>query len=96
MSVLAKMVRQTARFARGVELRAKQTVFAEGCRGSLTKMLFERFNLREGADPQTYGLGIKEVWQVDPSKHKQGLVQHTIGWPMDMRTYGGSWAVPLG
>ena len=81
----------TERFTRGVELRAKQTVFAEGCRGSLTKMLFERFNLREGADPQTYGLGIKEVWEIQPAKHHAGLVQHTIGWPMDTRTYGGSW-----
>jgi len=81
----------TARFTRGVELRAKQTVFAEGCRGSLTKMLFERFKLRAKCDPQTYGLGIKEIWDVDPAKHSKGLVTHTVGWPMDMRTYGGSW-----
>lgn len=79
------------RFTRGVELRARQTVFAEGCRGSLTKILFEKFNLRDGVDPQTYGLGIKEVWEIDPAKHSQGLVQHTIGWPMDSQTYGGSW-----
>ena len=81
----------TERFTRGVELRAKQTVFAEGCRGSLTRIIFEKFKLRDGVDPQTYGLGIKEVWEVEPSKHKQGLVQHTIGYPMDSRTYGGSW-----
>lgn len=81
----------TERFARGVELKARQTVFAEGCRGSLTKMLFERFNLREGVDPQTYGLGLKEVWEIDPAKHHPGLVQHTIGYPMDYSTYGGSW-----
>jgi electron-transferring-flavoprotein dehydrogenase len=81
----------TERFTRGVELRAKQTVFAEGCRGSLTKMLFERFRLRDGVDPQTYGLGIKEIWEIDPAKHRAGHVTHTIGWPMDMRTYGGSW-----
>jgi electron-transferring-flavoprotein dehydrogenase len=79
------------RFTRGVELRAKQTVIAEGCRGSLAKMLFEKFHLRDGVDPQTYGLGIKEVWEVDPAKHHAGHVQHTIGWPMDIKTYGGSW-----
>lgn len=81
----------TDRFTRGVELKARQTVFAEGCRGSLTKMLFERFKLRNGVDPQTYGLGIKEIWEIDPAKHKAGLTMHTIGWPMDMKTYGGSW-----
>ena len=81
----------TASFTRGVELRAKQTVFAEGCRGSLTKILFDRFRLRDGVDPQTYGLGIKEIWQIDPARHHQGLAQHSIGYPMDMRTYGGSW-----
>ncbi len=81
----------TERFTRGVELKAKQTVFAEGCRGSLTKMLFERFKLRDGVDPQTYALGIKEIWEIDPGKHKTGLTLHTIGWPMDQMTYGGSW-----
>jgi electron-transferring-flavoprotein dehydrogenase len=79
------------RYTRGVELHARQTVIAEGCRGSLTKMLFEKFNLRQGVDPQTYGLGIKEIWEIDPSKHHLGHVQHTVGWPMDERTYGGSW-----
>ena len=73
------------------KLRAKQTVFAEGCRGSLTKILFEHFKLREGVDPQCYGLGIKEVWEIDPKKHRQGYVQHSIGYPMDNHTYGGSW-----
>lgn len=81
----------STRFARGVELRARQTVFAEGCRGSLTKLLFDRYKLRDGVDPQTYGLGIKEVWEIEPSKHRLGLVQHTIGYPMDSQTYGGSW-----
>ena len=66
-------------------------MFAEGCRGSLTKILFERFKLREGVDPQCYGIGIKEIWEIDPAKHRQGFVQHSIGYPMDMRTYGGSW-----
>jgi electron-transferring-flavoprotein dehydrogenase len=79
------------RFTRGVELKARQTVFAEGCRGSLTKILFERFKLRDGVDPQTYGLGIKEIWEIESTKHKPGLVQHSIGWPMDNKTYGGSW-----
>ncbi len=79
------------RFTRGVELRARQTVIAEGCRGSLTKILFEKFKLRDGIDPQTYGLGIKEIWEIDPAKHRAGHVQHTVGYPMDVRTYGGSW-----
>jgi electron-transferring-flavoprotein dehydrogenase len=80
----------TDSFQPGVELLATYTVFAEGCRGSLTKTLFERFNLRDGVDPQTYGIGIKELWEVDASKHEPGKVVHTIGWPMDRQTYGGS------
>ena len=90
-SGIGKNGKPTDHFTRGVELRAKQTIFAEGCRGSLTKILFERFRLREGVDPQTYGLGIKEVWEIDPTKHRPGFVQHTIGYPMDRTTYGGSW-----
>lgn len=78
-------------FEVGMELHARQTVFAEGCRGSLTKTLFERFDLRDGVEPQVYGIGIKELWQIDPEKHEAGLVTHTVGWPMDMKTYGGSW-----
>ncbi len=74
----------------GVELRAKQTVFAEGCHGSLTKMVIERFALRAEADPQTYGLGVKEIWDIDQAKHRPGEVMHTIGWPLDSKTYGGS------
>lgn len=77
-------------FEAGMELHAKQTVFAEGCRGSMTKQLFERFNLRDGVDSQVYGLGIKELWEIDPAKHQPGLVTHTVGWPMDLKTYGGS------
>ncbi len=75
----------------GMELHARQTIFAEGCHGSLTKELITHYDLRANSDPQTYGLGIKEIWEIDPSKHKQGLCQHTIGWPMDSKTYGGSW-----
>ncbi len=74
----------------GVELIGKQTLFAEGCRGSLTKTLFERFDMRAGIDPQTFGIGIKELWEVEPAKHRPGLVTHTIGWPLDKSTYGGS------
>jgi len=74
----------------GVELAAKYTLFAEGARGSLTKMLMERFKLCEGVDPQKFGIGIKEIWQIDPAKHKPGLVMHTLGWPLSHRTGGGS------
>ncbi|QCO17371.1 electron transfer flavoprotein-ubiquinone oxidoreductase (plasmid) [Azospirillum brasilense] len=82
---------KTANYTPGMELHAKQTIFAEGCRGSLTKTLFERFDLRRDADPQTYGIGIKELWEVAPEKSQPGLIVHTIGWPMDPKTYGGSW-----
>jgi electron-transferring-flavoprotein dehydrogenase len=85
----------TANHTPGIELHAKQTVFSEGCRGSLTKTLFDRFNLRDGTDPQTYGIGIKELWEVDPSVHQEGLVLHTIGWPVDSSTYGGSFLYHL-
>ena len=84
-----------ASFEPGVELHARVTVFAEGCRGHLTKSLFERFDLRAGADPQTYGIGIKELWEVDPAKHEPGLVVHTLGWPLDRSTYGGSFLYHL-
>jgi electron-transferring-flavoprotein dehydrogenase len=66
-------------------------VFAEGCHGSLTKTLIQKYDLRADSDPQTYGLGIKELWEIDPSKHSKGDTWHTIGWPMDKSTYGGSW-----
>jgi len=79
----------------GMELHGKVTMFAEGCRGSLTKTLFEKFDLRDGVDPQTYGIGIKELWEVDPAQHQQGLIIHTAGWPMDTATYGGSFLYHL-
>ncbi|MGF1612670.1 MAG: 4Fe-4S dicluster domain-containing protein [Gammaproteobacteria bacterium] len=79
----------------GVDLIAKQTLFAEGCRGSLTQTLCERFKLRDQADPQTYGIGIKELWEVKPERHQPGLVVHTIGWPLDTKTYGGSFVYHL-
>jgi len=74
----------------GIELRAKYTIFAEGCRGSLTELLCKQFDLRAQCDPQTYGLGIKEVWEIDPAMHRLGHVLHTVGWPLDYKTYGGS------
>lgn len=76
-------------FQRGMELRAKVTLFAEGCRGSLSKTVMKKFSLAQG-DPQSYGIGIKELWEVDEKVHKAGTIVHTIGWPMDSRTYGGS------
>ena len=82
-------------FQRGVELRARQTLFGEGCRGSLTKELSARFDLTAGSEPQTYGLGIKELWEVDPALHRQGSVLHTVGWPLDSGTYGGSFLYHL-
>jgi len=79
----------------GIELHAKQTLFAEGCRGSLTKTLFDRFQLRQGVDPQTFGIGIKELWEVRAEVHEPGAVMHTIGWPLDSQTYGGSFLYHL-
>ncbi len=83
-------------FTRGMELRAKYTLFAEGARGSLTKVLEQRFGLKEGREPQKFGLGLKELWQVAPEKHHPGLVQHTFGWPLDNRTGGGSFLYHFG
>jgi electron-transferring-flavoprotein dehydrogenase len=77
-------------FARGMELRGKYTLFAEGARGSLNKQLLARYGLADGREPQKYGIGLKELWQVDPAHHKPGLVQHTFGWPLDGATGGGS------
>ncbi|HEU0215261.1 MAG TPA: NAD(P)/FAD-dependent oxidoreductase, partial [Stellaceae bacterium] len=80
----------TERYQPGVELAAKETLFAEGCRGSLTKTLIQRFRLNDGIDPQTYAIGVKELWEVAPDRHEPGLVVHTVGWPLDTATYGGS------
>ena len=73
----------------GYELRGKYTVLAEGCRGNLGEEIIEHFNLRADADPQHYGIGLKEVWEIDPSLHEKGLVIHTTGWPLDNHTEGG-------
>ena len=87
--------RRSERYQAGMELHAKQTIIAEGCRGSLTQGLFSRFKLRDGVDPQTYGIGIKELWEVEPSRHLPGLVVHTVGWPLSTDTYGGSFVYHL-
>jgi electron-transferring-flavoprotein dehydrogenase len=85
----------TANFTPGVELHGRCTLFAEGCRGSLTKTLFERFDLRKGVDPQTFAIGIKELWEIDPAKHQPGKIVHTIGWPLSGNTYGGTFLYHL-
>src|SRR5450631_3902637 len=77
-------------FTRGMELRAKYTLFAEGARGNLSKQLIAKFGLADGREPQKFGLGLKELWQVAPDKHQPGLVQHSFGWPLDNSTGGGS------
>lgn len=82
-------------FQPGMNLYAKQTFFAEGCRGSLTQQLFKHFQLRNQCDPQTYGLGIKELWEIPENQHQAGSVIHTIGWPLDQKTYGGSFVYHL-
>jgi len=88
---IAKDGTKTDAFEPGMELHAKQTIFAEGCHGSLTKQLIGQFDLRANSDPQTYALGVKEVWEVQPDKFNAGETVHTTGWPMDSKTYGGSW-----
>ena len=82
--------KQLENFQQGYDLLAKQTIFAEGCHGSLTKKLINKYNLRENSDPQTYGIGLKELWEIKPENHKSGEIIHSIGWPLDNQTYGGS------
>ncbi|WP_085946783.1 electron transfer flavoprotein-ubiquinone oxidoreductase [Herbaspirillum sp. B65] len=82
-------------FQLGMELHAKYTFFAEGARGHLGKQLMAKYDLNRGRDPQTYALGIKELWEIDPAKHQPGLVIHTAGWPLDAATYGGSFLYHL-
>ncbi len=79
----------------GMELLAKYTIFAEGARGQLGRQLIEKFKLDQGRDPQSYGIGIKEMWEIDPAKSKPGLVIHTAGWPLDADTYGGTFLYHL-
>ncbi|KAG1872526.1 hypothetical protein C8R48DRAFT_629239 [Suillus tomentosus] len=78
-------------FEPGMEFRARVTLVAEGAHGSLAKELIQKFDLRRNSDPQTYGIGLKEVWRVDPTQYRPGEVIHTMGWPLDFRTYGGGW-----
>jgi electron-transferring-flavoprotein dehydrogenase len=85
----------TAAFQLGMELHAKYTLFAEGARGHLGKQLMSKFDLNKGKDPQTYGIGIKELWEIAPKLHQPGLVIHTAGWPLDTKTYGGSFLYHL-
>ena len=85
-----------ANYQPGMELRAKQVILAEGCRGSLTEKLFARFDLRKNADPQTYGLGIKELWEIPEELHRAGTVIHSIGWPLNQKTYGGGFVYHFG
>lgn len=80
----------TDSFQLGMELHAKYTIFAEGARGHLGKQLIAKFKLDEGRDPQTYGIGVKELWEIDPKRHQPGFVMHTAGWPMENDTYGGA------
>ncbi|HYF56929.1 MAG TPA: NAD(P)/FAD-dependent oxidoreductase, partial [Salinarimonas sp.] len=86
----------TPNFTRGMELRAKYTLLGEGARGHLTKQMIKKFELDRGRQPQKYGIGIKELWQVAPERFRPGLVQHSFGWPLDNRTGGGSWLYHYG
>ncbi|KAF9219207.1 hypothetical protein BS17DRAFT_804516 [Gyrodon lividus] len=88
---LDRQGRMKENFEPGMEFRAKVTLIAEGAHGSLSKELINKFDLRRDSDPQTYGIGLKEVWRVDPSQYRPGEVVHTMGWPLDYRTYGGGW-----
>ena len=85
----------TGNFQPGVELQGKYTIFAEGCRGHLGKQLMQKYKLNDGVDPQVYGIGLKELWDIDPAKHVPGLVVHTAGWPLNADTYGGSFLYHL-
>ena len=82
-------------FTRGIALNGKYVLLAEGARGSLAKQIIARFKLDEGREPQKYGIGLKELWQIDPALHKPGLVQHSFGWPLGNRTGGGSFLYHL-
>lgn len=92
---LNKQRQPTDRYQPGINLLAKQTVFAEGCRGSLSELLIKKFNLRAVDKPQTYGIGIKEIWRVKSALHQPGKVIHTVGWPLQSDTYGGSFVYHL-
>jgi len=80
-------------FQRGMEFHSRVTIFSEGCHGHLAKQLYSKLNLRKDCQPQTYGIGVKELWEIDPSKYQEGLIEHTIGWPLGSKVYGGSFLV---
>jgi len=86
---IGKGGQQKSNYQAGYELLGKYTIFAEGCRGNLGEALMKKFGLRKDADPQHYGIGLKEIWKIEPEKHEEGLVVHTMGWPLDNRTEGG-------
>lgn len=88
---LTKQYRLKPSFEPGMAFRAKVTLLAEGAHGSLSKQAISLYNLGKESEPQTYGIGLKEVWRIDPEKHQPGRVIHTMGWPLDMQTYGGGW-----
>jgi electron-transferring-flavoprotein dehydrogenase len=93
---ITKQGEHGANYQPGMELRATYTLFGEGCRGSLSKQVMAQFHLRDGVDPQTYGLGIKELWEIPRANHKPGFIMHTVGWPADRNTYAGSWLYHFG
>jgi len=88
---LDRQFRMKDSFEPGMQFNAKVTLLAEGAHGSLTKAASKHFDLRKHSDPQTYGMGVKEVWRVDPGQYRPGEVIHTMGWPLDYKTYGGGW-----
>ncbi len=87
---LGRDSRPTANHQPGVQIKAEQVILAEGCRGSLTERIIAKYHLRESCDPQTYGLGLKEIWRVPEKQHNLGSVVHSVGWPLNTKTYGGS------
>lgn len=93
---IAKEGHHKATYTPGMELRGRFTLLAEGARGSLSQRVIDRFRLQDGRDVQKYGIGLKELWEIDPAKHVRGLVEHTMGWPLDNRTGGGSFVYHWG
>ncbi|KAH0533909.1 hypothetical protein FGG08_007471 [Glutinoglossum americanum] len=93
---MSRQGKPKANFERGMEFHARLTLFAEGCHGSLTKQIIKRFDLRRESQPQTYGLGLKEVWEVQPEKFQKGQVVHSMGYPLPADTYGGGWMYHFG
>jgi electron-transferring-flavoprotein dehydrogenase len=93
---ISKEGKRKESFERGMEFHARITLFAEGCHGSLTKQVIKKFDLRSESQPQTYGLGVKEVWEVQPEKFQKGLVVHSLGYPLPADTYGGGWMYHFG